>query len=84
MLQQTISAIRPQTWEAVNRAVLASAKQDKLESGATVRFQPAAWGPLAEAMRLLGVPDNFTREDIIAAFKREVKKAHPDVGGGFR
>src|SRR5438477_12904279 len=35
---QTISAIRPQTWEAVNRAVLASAKQDKLESGATVRI----------------------------------------------
>ena len=32
----------------------------------------------------VGVPDNFTREDIIAAFKREVKKAHPDVGGGFR
>src|SRR5438874_10451838 len=30
--------IRPQTWEAVNRAVLASAKQDKLESGATVRI----------------------------------------------
>jgi IS5 family transposase len=25
-------------WEAVNRAVLASAKQDKLESGATVRI----------------------------------------------
>ena len=38
MLHQTISAIQPQTWEAVNRAVLASAKQDKLESGATVRI----------------------------------------------
>src|SRR5437660_2871581 len=38
VLHQTISAIRPQTWEAVNRAVLASAKQDKLESGATVRI----------------------------------------------
>jgi hypothetical protein len=37
--------------------------------------------PLAEAMRLLGVPDNFTREDILAAFRREVKKAHPDAGG---
>jgi hypothetical protein len=37
--------------------------------------------PLAEAMRLLGVPDNFTREDILAAFRREVKKAHPDRGG---
>ena len=38
VLQPTISAIRPQTWEAVNRAVLASAKQDKLESGATARI----------------------------------------------
>src|SRR5580700_2012667 len=33
VLHQTISAIRSETWEAVNRALLASAKQDKLESG---------------------------------------------------
>jgi transposase, IS5 family len=38
VLHQTISAIRPASWEAVNRVVLASAKQDKLESGATVRI----------------------------------------------
>lgn len=38
VLHQTVSAIRPETWEAVNRAVLASAKQDKLESGAMVRI----------------------------------------------
>src|SRR5438105_11772643 len=38
VLQQTISAIRPESWEAVNRALLASAKQDQLESGATVRI----------------------------------------------
>jgi transposase, IS5 family len=38
VLHQTIGAIRPETWEAVNRALLASAKQDKLESGATVRI----------------------------------------------
>jgi hypothetical protein len=38
VLHQTISAIRPETWEAINRAVLASAKQDKLESGAAVRI----------------------------------------------
>src|SRR6201984_745572 len=36
VLHQTICAIRPETWEAVNRALLASAQQDKLESGATV------------------------------------------------
>src|SRR5262249_39723346 len=38
VLHHTISAIRPATWEAVNRALLASARQDKLESGATVRI----------------------------------------------
>jgi transposase, IS5 family len=38
VLHQTISAIRPETWEAANRAVLVSAKQDKLESGAMVRI----------------------------------------------
>src|SRR5438046_6596102 len=38
VLHQTIGALRAETWEAVNRTVLASAKQDKLESGATVRI----------------------------------------------
>ena len=38
VLHQTIAAIRPETWEAVNRALLASAKQDKLESSAMVRI----------------------------------------------
>src|SRR5580704_246953 len=38
VLHQTISAIRPQTWEAVNQALLVSAQQEKLESGATVRI----------------------------------------------
>ena len=36
---------------------------------------------LAEAMTLLKVPANYTTEDIIAAFRREAKKAHPDAGG---
>src|SRR5438477_3945082 len=63
VLHQTISAIRPQTWEAVNRAVLASAKQDKLESGATVRIdstvtaalmhEPGDSALLWDAVRLL-------------------------------
>src|SRR5206468_1060590 len=38
VLHQTISAIGPQTWEAVNQALLVSARQDRLESGATVRI----------------------------------------------
>jgi hypothetical protein len=36
---------------------------------------------LAEAIALLGVAANYTKEDVIAAFRRAVKKAHPDAGG---
>ena len=32
VLHRTISAIRPDTWEAVNRELLASAKQEKRKS----------------------------------------------------
>src|ERR1700726_1581594 len=38
VLHKTISAIRSDTWEAVNHALVVSAKQQKLESGATVRI----------------------------------------------
>jgi hypothetical protein len=48
------------------------------------RYSHAAGGippsmqlPLADAMALLGVPADYTKEDVIAAFKREIKKAHP-------
>src|SRR5262249_31660753 len=37
VLHQTIAAIRAETWEAINHALLVSAKQDRPESGATVR-----------------------------------------------
>jgi len=38
VLHQTIAAVRAETWEAINQALLASAKQDRLESGAMVRL----------------------------------------------
>jgi IS5 family transposase len=38
VLHQTIAALRAETWEAINQALLASAKQDRRESGATVRL----------------------------------------------
>jgi transposase, IS5 family len=38
VLHHTIAAIRADTWEAVNQALLASAKKDRLESGAMVRL----------------------------------------------
>jgi hypothetical protein len=42
---------------------------------------PAMQMPLADAIALLGVPADYTEEDVNAAFRREVKKAHPDLGG---
>jgi transposase, IS5 family len=38
VLHRTISAICPETWEAVNRAVIAAAQQDTLEAGTMVRI----------------------------------------------
>ena len=37
--------------------------------------------PLADAMALLGVPSDYARADIAAAFSRKAKKTHPDRGG---
>jgi IS5 family transposase len=37
-LHKTISAIRAQTWEEINRVLLASAQQDKVENGKVVRM----------------------------------------------
>src|SRR5918999_5849463 len=37
VLHKTISAIRAETWEQINRALLTSARQEKLESGHMVR-----------------------------------------------
>ncbi len=38
VLHKTIGAIRAETWEAINRALLAGARQEKLEDGRVVRL----------------------------------------------
>jgi hypothetical protein len=43
---------------------------------------PAMRMPLAEAIALLGVPQDYTKADVIAAFRRKAKVHHPDVPGG--
>ena len=37
--------------------------------------------PLKQVRRLLGLPVDYTREDIIAGFRRTAMLAHPDQGG---
>jgi len=75
VLHQTIAALRPETWEAINRALLASAKQARLESGARVRFdstvtaalmhEPSDSALLCDAVRvmtrLLGRAETLTQ-----------------------
>ena len=38
VLHRTVSAIRAETWEAINRILLASARQEKVEAGKVVRL----------------------------------------------
>jgi hypothetical protein len=49
--------------------------------GARGGVPPSMQMPLADAMALLGVPANYTRDDVISGFRRAAKKAHPDHGG---
>jgi IS5 family transposase len=49
VLHRTVSAIRPATCEAVNRALVARAKQDKLEAGARVRIDSTVTAALMHA-----------------------------------
>jgi hypothetical protein len=49
--------------------------------GASGATPPSMQVPLAEAMTLLGVPADYTKDDVERGFRRAVKLAHPDVGG---
>jgi transposase, IS5 family len=51
VLHRTISAIHPQTWEAVNRALIASAQQAKVEAGRTVRIDSTVTAALMHEPR---------------------------------
>ena len=47
VLHHTIAAIRAETWEAVNQALLASAQKDRLESGAMMRLDSTVTAALS-------------------------------------
>jgi IS5 family transposase len=46
VLQKTISAIRAETWEAINRVLLSDARREKLEDGSIVRLDSTATAAL--------------------------------------
>ena len=76
MLHRTISAIRAQTWEAINRVLLASARQEKVETGKVVRLDSTV------AAALMHEPsDSSLLWDAARVMVRLLKAAEALVGG---
>jgi IS5 family transposase len=76
VLHQTISAISPETWEGVNRALLTSAKQDKLETGATVRIDSTVTAALMHEPS-----DSALLWDAVRVMTRRLRQAAALPGG---
>lgn len=78
VLQKTISAIRPETWEAINRALLSSARQAKLEDGTVVRLDSTVTSALMHEPS-----DSSLLWDAVRVMVRLLKKADTLVGAGL-
>ena len=75
VLQKTISAIRLETWEAINRALLASARQARLEDGNVVRLDSTVTAaPIHEPS------DSSLLWDAVRVMVRLLKQADAWVG----
>lgn len=76
VLQNTISAIRAETWEQINRALLVSARQEKVEDGSVLRLDST----VTEA--LMHEPsDSSLLWDAVRVMVRLLKQAN-DLSGG--
>jgi IS5 family transposase len=76
VLHRTISAIRAETWEAINRILLASARQEKVETGKVVRLDSTV------AAALMHEPsDSSLLWDAVRVMVRLLKAADALVGG---
>jgi IS5 family transposase len=76
VLHRTISAIRAETWEAINRALLASAHQEKVETGKVVRLDSTVTAALMHEPS-----DSRLLWDAVHVFVRLLKAADALVGG---
>jgi transposase, IS5 family len=76
VLHRTISAIRAETWEAINRILLVSARQEKVETGKVVRLDSTV------AAALMHEPsDSSLLWDAVRVMVRLLKAAEALVGG---
>ncbi|WP_157020298.1 ISNCY family transposase [Mesorhizobium xinjiangense] len=76
VLQKTISAIRPQTWEEINRALLSGARQEKLEDGAVVRLDSTVTAALMHEPS-----DSSLLWDAVRVMVRLLRQADALAGG---
>jgi IS5 family transposase len=79
VLHKTISAIRAETWERINRALLTSAQQEKLESGRMVRLDSTVTAALVHEPS-----DSNLLWDAIRVMVRLLREAQAWLGGSGR
>lgn len=76
VLQKTISAIRPETWEEINPALLLSAREARLEDGSVVRLDSTVTAaPIHEPS------DSSLLWDAVRVMVRLLKRADILIGG---
>ncbi len=76
VLQKTISAIRPATWEQINHALLSSARQERLENGTVIRLDSTVTAsPIHEPS------DSSLLWDAVRVMVRLLKHADALLGG---
>jgi transposase, IS5 family len=79
VLHKTVSAVRAETWEQINRALLTSAQQEKLESGRMVRLDSTVTAALVHEPS-----DSSLLWDAIRVMVRLLREAQAWLGGsGF-
>jgi transposase, IS5 family len=76
VLQKTTRAIRAETWEAINRILLASARQAKVETGKVVRLDSTVTAALMHEPS-----DSSLLWDAVRVMARLLKAADALVGG---
>jgi IS5 family transposase len=76
VLQRTISAIRPETWEQINRTLLSGARKAKLEDGAVVRLDSTVTSALMHEPS-----DSSLLWDGVRVMVRLLKRADALIGG---
>jgi IS5 family transposase len=76
VLHKTVSAIRAETWEQINRALLTSARQEKLESGRMVRLDSTVTAALVHEPS-----DSSLLWDAVRVMVRLLREAQAWVGG---